>query len=736
MPAINVLTGLTGFAQRHEVLSISLVFLAVLLVFFGDTLASDGLLNSPSSDLKIVFAGKGELFINSLKDGQLPFWDPHIQGGAPFFSNPEFTMVLYPPNLLLLLGNVTAFNFLFFVHIFLAGIFMYIFLRKKLGILASSFGSFSYMLGGYVISTVYAGHYTQLVSLAYLPLMFYFAGRIIETGKAYYSFLFGLVLAFIFFGSHMQFFALSAIAVSLYFAFYARANKAGAKTVFLFLLALIVFFFAASVQFVPYAEFKSFIGSYGYAAASDLSFTPLEIIKLMVPNIFGSPEHYLFVTYYWESAFYIGSIAFVMIYMLFLRRKVMTPEIKFFSALFLVFTVLSFGKYLPFFRILWEYIPIFSVFRSPVRLIFLAVFSLSVLSAYAFSFFQNSTAGERKKLADFLLRASIFVGALVILGTALKQQLENILLYFYSNVFPDVGFVKRYSFEEILSGRFYPGFGDFTFSAVLTVLVLMTFYIALTRIKFGRRVIFLPVALLILETGVYSTSLLYTENTDAIFQEDAVLKFIASDKEDLFRVYNLKKYGTDNYELYDFFSYKYDLYNAGGDSTLELAAYDDYMAKAMASFENNDTSYMEKLNVKYVISPFYISNNLTLLIDGKAKLYRMNSYRPRAYFLKDGNSVNTIAYGTNTIKISVSASSRDTLVLSETYYPGWSARCNGMPKGISPREIFISIGMEPGECDEIMLEYAPSGFYVYSLVSSFSFLISLILAFLFRTYKL
>ena len=706
---------------KREFFTVSLVFFSVLFVFIGGLLTFGGLLDSPSSDVKIIFAGKAQLFADSIKNGRMPFWDPYVQSGAPFFSNPEFTMALYPPNLLLI-ADLAAFNFLFFAHIFLSGFFMYVFLRNKLGILPSVFGSFSYMLSGYVAATVYAGHYTQLVSLAYLPLMFHFAGKLAETGSARLAVVFGLVLAFIFFGSHMQFFAFGVISALSYFAFSLYGKKSfSVKSAALIVVTLAVFLAVSLVQFAAYVEFKNSIKPYDYGASSYLSFTPVEIVKLLVPNVFGSPEHYLFVTYYWESLFYIGAVAFVMLYMLFAKRKALDGGAKFFIALFSIFLVMSFGKYLPFFETLWSYLPLFSVFRSPVRLIFISVFSLSVLSAYAFSLFQKDDRAERVALSRLSLCVSSFVIALASLGIVFRDYLEKILFYFYSEVFGNMGYVKTHSFGDLLTDRFYPGLNDFVFSAFLAAVIMVS--LAASMKMNGRRLLALPVILLVIETGIVSSSLIHADDLESVFKEDSIIKFLGADN-GLFRIYNLKKYGAPNYEFYDFFSYKNKLYNIGGDSTLTLRHYDDYFRKAAAEFEKNNTYYMEKLNVKYVISPFYIGN-LSLVIDSEtAKLYRLDSYFPRAYFMNGGNA-EIISYAPGRIVIKTYMKRDDTLVISETYAAGWEAACNGIRTNVSMNEIFVSARLNSA-CKEVVFEYSAPDFSAFLLISAVSLFVSVL----------
>src|SRR6266496_1139677 len=70
-------------------------------------------------------------FVESIKSGTIPFWDPYTFSGTPFLANPLLTP-FYPFILLFFLFPIKqAFSIVIALHLFLAGIFMYRYMRRQ-----------------------------------------------------------------------------------------------------------------------------------------------------------------------------------------------------------------------------------------------------------------------------------------------------------------------------------------------------------------------------------------------------------------------------------------------------------------------------------------------------------------------------------------------------------------------------------------------------------------------------
>jgi hypothetical protein len=105
--------------------------------------------------------------------GHVPLWNPEIFGGMPYVGALGTGDVLYPTAFLrLIMPTATVINIGFFVHYILAGLFMYLLLRRlQVSWSGSVVGGLAYQLSGLVASYVQPGHDGKLVVTALLPLV-------------------------------------------------------------------------------------------------------------------------------------------------------------------------------------------------------------------------------------------------------------------------------------------------------------------------------------------------------------------------------------------------------------------------------------------------------------------------------------------------------------------------------------------------------------------------------------
>jgi len=105
--------------------------------------------------------------------GHVPLWNPEIFGGMPYVGALGTGDVLYPTAFLrLLMPTATVINIGFFVHYVLAGLFMYLLLRRlQVSWSGAVVGGLAYQLSGLVASYVQPGHDGKLVVTALLPLV-------------------------------------------------------------------------------------------------------------------------------------------------------------------------------------------------------------------------------------------------------------------------------------------------------------------------------------------------------------------------------------------------------------------------------------------------------------------------------------------------------------------------------------------------------------------------------------
>ena len=93
--------------------------------------------------------------------GRVPRWAPHLLGGTPFIEALSGGDSLYPPSVLLLMlaPPHRALGWKLVLHIFLAGIFFYSWIRAVGGSRAAGLlGGVAYMLAPFLVGFIHPGH--------------------------------------------------------------------------------------------------------------------------------------------------------------------------------------------------------------------------------------------------------------------------------------------------------------------------------------------------------------------------------------------------------------------------------------------------------------------------------------------------------------------------------------------------------------------------------------------------
>ena len=392
--------------------------------------------------------------------GAYPLWEPFLHGGMPFHAAMHGD-VLYPTRLLeLALPLHYALGLKLILHIWLAGFFMFGFLRRlKLCRGASFFGGLAYMFGPFFTSYIYAGHDGKMFVITLLPLAFWALEAALEDGKLWRYLLFGLTYSAMVFSAHMQMAYFAAWGIGAYFVFRIIRKliskdgvaKAG-KHVLAFVLAIAIGLTITTVQIYP--PFK-YLGKYsqrtqrtedsGYAWATSWSLHPEEIGSIFFPE-FGGISVGGTNTYWGRNAFKLNSDYFgIIVLMLALGAVILlrSPRTWFFFGVGTFSTIFALGATTPFFRLFYALIPQVKKFRGPSMLIFLAAFSAVVLAAEMIAALKDD---ERR---DLLLKRGLMiyiyvVAVLLLLKALLMTGAGKGLMNLYSSIFySDIAASKR-----------------------------------------------------------------------------------------------------------------------------------------------------------------------------------------------------------------------------------------------------------------------------------------------------
>ena len=117
--------------KRNKVnIILIIIFLLLPWLFFNDSIKIGSVIFG-AGDPNYNTLPLWDLIVNSIKNGEFPFWNRYIYSGFPLFANPQ-TSILYPVLWILyfIFPLSVAYNISILLHYSLAGIFTYIFLNR------------------------------------------------------------------------------------------------------------------------------------------------------------------------------------------------------------------------------------------------------------------------------------------------------------------------------------------------------------------------------------------------------------------------------------------------------------------------------------------------------------------------------------------------------------------------------------------------------------------------------
>ena len=432
-----------------------LAFFFASVFFFYDLFDGRHLLTE--RDLAPYFIPPRFFWVESIKHGSIPLWNPYQFSGHPFFANPQYAL-LYPFNgLFFLLPFDVAFNAIIILHFFLGGLFTYLLLRDlKVNPTGSLISGLIFMLSGYLLSV--HSLLTILLSSVWTPLIMLFFRRAILTPGFKNEILTAIFITFSFFGGGIEivygnFFVLLIMVIFLNSPCISPESSVGDKPrryrfpfpvpILKFLSSVpiycgrirslfivsIVFLFFSAIQLFPFVELfhHSIRGSgMSYPEATTWSFAPKDILLFFLPDAYGyflDMKKY-WITQCWFKTLYTGGLPFILSAIFFIFGK----NRKLYLALMLFSLFLALGKYNPLYYFVFKYIPFFNGIRYPAKFLYIFILILSITAGLGFQkLSEYSKDNEKRGLKHFLIVISLISGFLLLLSALGHQQVEHFL---------------------------------------------------------------------------------------------------------------------------------------------------------------------------------------------------------------------------------------------------------------------------------------------------------------------
>ena len=370
-------------------LKIIVLYAVLVVILFHEFIFSNGMLFGTDSIYSgIFFRGIYRDFVHQYH--ALPQWNPYILGGLPFIDAMHGD-TFYPTSILKFFMPLhRAMGWKLILHIFLAGMFMYMFLKSlKLNKYGVALGGLFYMFTPVLVSLVYAGHDAKIFVIALLPLCFYLLERgLMSCRLAPFLFL-GGVVGLLILSSHIQMAYFALWGIGTYFLYRIWKARKKIRCSGLFVVALIVGLGVGTVQLLPsyiYVNDCSVRGEKtSYEHATSWSLHAEEVVSLVVPGFCG--DNIDGNTYRGRNLFklnseYIGLLPLILAVLA--LCIVPFKRVWYWAALALLALVYALGANTPFFQLFYYLVPGVKLFRGPSMIMFLFSFSVCTLAAIGF----------------------------------------------------------------------------------------------------------------------------------------------------------------------------------------------------------------------------------------------------------------------------------------------------------------------------------------------------------------
>jgi hypothetical protein len=376
------------------------------------------------------------------RTGKLPLWNPELFGGLPFVGAMHGD-IFYPTALLrLVLPTGTAMNLGFLVHYVLAGLFMYLLLRRlRVSWAGAVTGGLAYQLSGVIGTYVSPGHdgklfVTTLLPLALLGLLVGMRERRLE-GYGLLALSVGLALL----SPHAQmtyYLLIAAGLFALYLAFGdpVPGRSAGRRMgdLAMALGAVVLGFGVGMIQVLPFFEYLPYSpraeGYHGFEGSTSFAIPWSHVPEFFLADFVGNtPDG----TYWGPNggglklhSEYLGLpvVALAVLGAADARRRRL---VLWMGGLGLLFLLVGLGAGTPFYRLWWAVMPFVKQTRAPGMALYVVALVLALLAALGVDRLQAGE-GKRARAAWLLVGTGVAllaaVGAVGAVAESLAQGIQ------------------------------------------------------------------------------------------------------------------------------------------------------------------------------------------------------------------------------------------------------------------------------------------------------------------------
>lgn len=390
-------TSETAIPLPRLALALALGVYAVAALSLGWPALSGQFLVAPHSDQYIAGYAFREFAASSLKAGTgIPLWNPYLFGGMPYVAAMHGD-IFYPTFLLrMILPTDVAMTWGFIIHVYLAGVFTFLLLRALgIGYFGALVGGLAYMMSGNVAGLVSPGHDGKLFISALLPLALLCVVRGVRDGRLWAWGALAITVGLGVLSPHpqlLQYMLLVCGAMGFFLAFADTGKGTPPKPVAIRRLgasaiAVMAGFAMGAIQYLPVREYVAWsprAAGKTWEAATTYSMPPEEMINFWVPQFSGILDRYWGDNGIHFHSEYLGVAVILLAALAFARGRPASNRkmVWFFTGVTIVAILWALGGYTPFYRLVYAIVPGTKFFRAPSTMLYVVSFGVAVLAAY------------------------------------------------------------------------------------------------------------------------------------------------------------------------------------------------------------------------------------------------------------------------------------------------------------------------------------------------------------------
>jgi hypothetical protein len=370
------------------------------------------LIFAPIYDFADEFFPGRYFMLESIRNGIFPLWIPYQSMGLPVHADPQAGTFYLPLWILSLFTdyNPYCWGIEYIFHAFFGGL-GFFFLSKHFTnqknvqfIIAVA-----YMLSGFFVGNVQ--HIAWIIAATWIPWIIYWTIHFYQNPSLKASLFIAIFASLLFNGGYPGFWILTAylfLAISIYFAIKNRkkiTKRFVLKTGGLLLLTAVITIILTLPALISFVEIKGLMTRgvpLSYDSQISCSYSPKSFLSLFFPFIACTEGNFI-KNDISMSSIYIGILLLPFIFAGLLKKK--DHLTSFFIGIGIIALLLAVGKYLPFHRWAFNYIPLINMMRLPSIFRLFIIIPLLIVAIHGL----NHYAQKLKiiKIVMFLLGGAI-----------------------------------------------------------------------------------------------------------------------------------------------------------------------------------------------------------------------------------------------------------------------------------------------------------------------------------------